>query len=212
MLAWHVPFLGWRRLPAGLSDFEIAHFFTLKPEGVRAVRSRFKSSLRLGAALQLGFLRMCGRPLSAMQRVPRDLLQHLGQQLRIPAPDIATLRAIYRRRRATLFEHQSWAIAHLGMRRFQLADAAELMRPLTDIMRAGVFGDHLHSATRRLLYERQIVIPGTRRVAELAANAVAQVERAAHSIIEREIPAETRSRWEQALSQPVSPKHATLLE
>jgi hypothetical protein len=31
MLAWHVPFLGWRRLPADLSEFEIAHFFTLKP-------------------------------------------------------------------------------------------------------------------------------------------------------------------------------------
>ena len=23
MLAWHVPFLGWRRLPADLSEFEI---------------------------------------------------------------------------------------------------------------------------------------------------------------------------------------------
>jgi hypothetical protein len=63
MLAWHVPFLGWRRLPADLSEFEIAHFFTLKPVDIRTVRSRYKESLRLGAALQLGFLTMCGRPL-----------------------------------------------------------------------------------------------------------------------------------------------------
>jgi hypothetical protein len=108
MLAWHVPFLGWRRLPADLSEFEIAHFFTLKPFDIRAVRSRYKESLRLGAALQLGFLAMCGRPLSALQRVPADLLQHLAHQLNVQAPDIATLRAIYRRRRSTLFEHQAW--------------------------------------------------------------------------------------------------------
>jgi hypothetical protein len=107
MLAWHVPFLGWRRFPADLSEFEIAHFFTLKPIDIRAVRSRYKESLRLGAALQLGFLTMCGRPLRALQRVPTDLLQHLGEQLTVPAPDIATLRAIYRRRRSILFEHQT---------------------------------------------------------------------------------------------------------
>jgi len=86
MLAWHVPFLGWRRLPADLSEFEIAHFFTLKPVDIRAVRSRYKESLRLGAALQLGFLTMCGRPLSALQRMPTTLLQHLGEQLAVLAP------------------------------------------------------------------------------------------------------------------------------
>jgi hypothetical protein len=46
-------------LPADLSEFEIAHFFILKPVDIRAVRSRYKESLRLGAALQLGFLTMC---------------------------------------------------------------------------------------------------------------------------------------------------------
>src|SRR5580658_3909703 len=118
-LAWQVPFLTWRRMPADLSEFEIAHFFTLRPIEIRAVRSRYKESLRLGAALQLGFLKMSGRPLSAPQRVPTDLLQHLGEQLAAPVPDIATLRAIYLRRRSTLFEHQAWAISYLGMRRFQ---------------------------------------------------------------------------------------------
>jgi hypothetical protein len=78
MLAWHVPFLGWRRMPADLSEFEIALLFTLRPIEMRAVRSRYKETLRLGAALQLGFLKMSGRPLSVLQRVPTDLLQHLG--------------------------------------------------------------------------------------------------------------------------------------
>src|ERR1039458_8041108 len=109
MLAWHVPFLGWRRLPADLSEFEIAYFFTLKPADIRAARSRYKESLHLGAALQLGFLTMCGRPLTALQRVPADLLHHLAKQFNVQAPDIATLCAIYRRRRSTLFEHQARA-------------------------------------------------------------------------------------------------------
>ena len=114
MLAWHVSFLGWRRLPADLSKFEIAHFFTLKPVDIRAVHSRYKESLRLGVALQLGFLTMCERPLSALQRVPTTLLPHLGKQLAVPAADIATLRAICRRRRSTSFEHQT-SQGHLHM-------------------------------------------------------------------------------------------------
>jgi Domain of unknown function (DUF4158) len=151
--------LGWRRLQTDLSAFEIAHFFTLKPVDIRAVRSHYKESLRLGAALQVGFLTMCGRPLSALQRVPTALLQHLGEQF---APDIATLRAIYRRR-STLFEHQTRAISYLGMRRFQASDGTMLMGLLTDVVRSGVFGDHLLAATRRILYEHRIIIPMRRR-------------------------------------------------
>jgi Domain of unknown function (DUF4158) len=212
MLAWHVPFLGWRRFPADLSEFEIAHFFTLKPIDIRAVRSRYKESLRLGAALQLGFLTMCGRPLRALQRVPTDLLQHLGEQLTVPAPDIATLRAVYRRRRSTLFEHQTWAISYLGMRRFQASDGETLMGPLTDVVRSGVSGDHLLAATRRILYGHRIVIPGRRRLSELAGNAATAVERDALEVIERDIPAALRAQWSAALSQSINGTHLTLLE
>src|ERR1017187_7424230 len=212
MLAWHVPFLGWRRFPADLSEFEIAHFFTLKPIDIRAVCSRYKESLRLGAALQLGFLTMCGRPRLAFQPVPTDLLQHLGEQLTVPAPDIATLRAIYRRRRSTLFEHQTWAISYLGMRRFQASDGTNLMGLLTDVVRSGVFGDHLLAATRRILYEHRIVIPGRRRLSELAGHAATAVECDALEVIERDIPAAMRAQWSAALSQTISGAHLTLLE
>jgi len=212
MLAWHVPFLGWRRMPAELSEFEIAHFFTLRPIEIRAVRSRYKETLRLGAALQLGFLKMSGRPLSALQRVPTDLLQHLGEQLAVPAPDIATLRAIYLRRRSTLFEHQAWAMSYLGMRRIQAGDAVTLVGPLTDVVRSGVFGDHLLAATRRILYEHHIVIPGDRRLSEMAGDAVAAVERDALAVIEREIPSDRRDEWSKALSQVIAGTSLTLLE
>jgi uncharacterized protein DUF4158 len=88
MLAWHVPYLGWTRLPAEVSEFEITHFFSLRAEERSAVLTRYRDSLRLGAALQIGFLKMCGRPLDAIQRVPADLLQHLGEQLEIATPSV----------------------------------------------------------------------------------------------------------------------------
>src|SRR5271166_3200994 len=94
MLAWHVPYLGWTRLPAEVSEFEITHFFSLRAEERSAVLTRYRDSLRLGAALQIGFLKMCGRPLEAIQRVPAELLKHLGEPLEIAAPTIATLRPI----------------------------------------------------------------------------------------------------------------------
>jgi len=62
MHAWHVPYLGWTRLPADVSEFEIAHYFILRPEERSAVLTRYRDSLRLGAALQIGFLKMCARP------------------------------------------------------------------------------------------------------------------------------------------------------
>jgi len=51
----------------------------MRTADIRLVRSRYKKNLRLGAALQLDFLAMCGRPLNALQRLLVDLLQHLGK-------------------------------------------------------------------------------------------------------------------------------------
>ena len=179
MLAWQVPYLGWRHLPAELSEFEISRFSTFEPEVLRAIRSRYKDTLRLGVALQLGFLSMCGRTLHAFQRAPTQLLKHLGAQMEIPAPDIATLRALralYKKRRATLFEHQVWAIEFLGFVRFKMTDAPKILPSLCDVVQAGIDGDALLASARRLLYEHRFVIPGTRRLGSLVQLAVQSVE------------------------------------
>jgi len=83
---------------------------------------------------------------------------------------------------------------------------------LTDVVRSGVFGDHLLAATRRILYEHRIIIPGRRRLIELAGEAATAVERDALEVIEREIPAATRTQWSAALSQSIRGTHLTLLE
>ena len=203
MLAWHVAYLGWTRLPADVSEFEITHFFSLRPEERSAVLTRYRDSLRLGAALQIGFLRMCGRPLDAVQRVPADLLRYLGEQIDVAAPTIATLRALYLKRRRTRYEHQRWAMDCLGLIRFEPTDTGRLLPSLCDVVRAGVSGDQLLTATRKLLYEHRFVIPGTRRLSKLVQAAVSTVERESLTLIEREIPLMMRNRWLEALFRQV---------
>jgi hypothetical protein len=211
MLAWHVPYLGWTRLPAEVSEFEITHFFSLPAEERSAVLTRYRDSLRLGATLQIGFLKMCGRPLDAIRRVPTDLLKHLGEQLEIAAPTIATLRALYMKRRRTLYEHQRLAMEFLGMIRFEPTDTDKLLPSICDVVRAGVSGDHLLTATRKLLYENRFVIPGTRRLSNLMQAAVSKVERDALSAIERRIPVLIRNQWLDALSRLADPERKTTL-
>ena len=46
MLAWQVPYLGWRHFPAELSEFEISRFFTFEPQVHRAIRSRYETVSR----------------------------------------------------------------------------------------------------------------------------------------------------------------------
>jgi hypothetical protein len=201
MLAWQVPYLGWRHFPAELSEFEISRFFTFEPEVHRAIRSRYKDTLRLGVALQLGFLTMCGRTLHAFQRVPAELLKHLGEQMEIPVPDIATLRALYKNRRATLFEHQAWSIEFLGFLRFEMTDAPKILPAIRDVVKAGVNGDPLLASARRLLHEYRFVIPGTRRLGSLVQLAVQSVEREVLTEIDRKIPRHIRTQWLDATRQ-----------
>jgi hypothetical protein len=50
-----------------------------------------------------------------MQRVPIAVLEFLSPQVGGPSPEIATLRALYVKRRRTLYEHQQFALDTLGM-------------------------------------------------------------------------------------------------
>jgi hypothetical protein len=53
-------YLGWHRFPRELSPFEVRRFFSLSLPDRDVLRRRFRSRARLGAALQLGFVRMTG--------------------------------------------------------------------------------------------------------------------------------------------------------
>lgn len=88
---------GLKRLPRDLTSFEIEAFFNFSAAERRVIEERRGPELKLGLALQIGFLRMSGRLLEAVRIVPPLLWRHLGEQFAVAAPDLASLRAMYRR-------------------------------------------------------------------------------------------------------------------
>ena len=95
----HATFLGRRHLPREVTAFEIEVFFQFSAEGARIIEERRRPELKLGLALQIRFLRMSGRLLDAVRMVPPLLWRHLGARFGVAAPDLASLRAMYRRAR-----------------------------------------------------------------------------------------------------------------
>ena len=72
---------------------------------------------------------MSGRVLDAVRIVPPALWKHLGNQFGEQAPDLASLRAMYRRHR-TLFDHQELACEALGFHPLIEAQRRALVRTL----------------------------------------------------------------------------------
>jgi hypothetical protein len=108
----HQQYLGFERLPGNLEAIEIEHFFTLSSDELEIVTQRRRPLNRLGVALQIGYFRLTGLPMNAVEMIAPEILAHVGRQLEIAPPRLASIRALYRRR--TLFEHQSVAKIVLG--------------------------------------------------------------------------------------------------
>ena len=111
---WEYRYLGEERFPDGLSALEIEHFFTLDEQELVKVRERRSPLNRIALAPQAGFLKMTGNTLNSVERIPADILAHLGRQLDCEPPRIASIRAFYARRRRTLFERHASALRLLG--------------------------------------------------------------------------------------------------
>jgi TnpA family transposase len=140
----------------------------------------------LGVALQIGFLRLTGALLNSVEMIPPPILAHLGTELGIAPPRLASIRALYRRRR-TLFEHQNAAKRVLGLN--NLTEHGE--RALNGFLRREASDkflvDELEQAARVWLGDHQYIQLPKRRLrsaasaarrhldADLLTNAVAAV-------------------------------------
>jgi hypothetical protein len=137
MNRWQRRFLGSTSLSYDLTDFELVPFFALTDHKREAVRGRYKPNHRIAAAIQIGFLKLAGRPIAAFKTVPARVLESVATQLGERAPTIASLRALYKRR-ATGFAHQAWAIDLLGLESFSQQHRAALKAFLdTEVCAAG---------------------------------------------------------------------------
>ena len=169
-------------MPASLTEAEITWFFGLDDRIRPVVEKRRRSLTRLGLILHIGFLRMSGRPLSAAERLPAAVLAFAAAQAGMPAPRIATLRSIYRRR-MTLFEHQRIAAEALGFK--PLVDHPT--RRVTAFLRreatVQINRDALVREARLWLYDHGYVLPGARPLeAMVAAAQVHALEELRHAI------------------------------
>jgi hypothetical protein len=102
-------------LPDNLAEIEIENFFTLSANEFEIVSRRRRALNRLGVALQIGYFRPTGLPMTALEMFPPQILAHVGRQLDIAAPHLVSICTVYRRIR-TLFEHQSAAKTAPGLR------------------------------------------------------------------------------------------------
>ena len=98
MESWREQYLGVDAAPTSLTQAEIAFFFEPTEQTLPFVASRRRPLTRLGLLLHTGFLRLTGGPLEAFERIPPAILEFVADHAGIPAPQIATRRAIYRRR------------------------------------------------------------------------------------------------------------------
>jgi hypothetical protein len=121
----------------------------------------------LAVALQIGKLKMTGRPLDAFDSLPTAVLKHLSLELEIATPELASLRMLYSRHR-TLYDHQTWAIQCLGF--LPLTEHRQRMLGLRMREEAQqTFAIHrLVEFAKRWLYDRRIVLPADRLLRDLA--------------------------------------------
>lgn len=195
---WQASFLGLKRLPRELTDFEIEACFTFTLAERALIEGRRRPELKLGLALQIGFLRMSGRLLDAVRMVPAALWRHLGSQFSIAAPDLASLRAMYRRA-PTLIEHQQLACEALEFHWLSDAQRHALMRALRQELTRTRDRERLLVFARRWLYEHRLIIVHERSLRSMIAGAIRQHEAALakriHAVVERD----RIEQWQKAL-------------
>lgn len=211
MSRWDQRYLGFERFPDALSLHEIERYFTPTSEEITVIHERRSNTNRIGFALQLGFLKMAGRPLNKIEIVPRPVLEHLGVAIGRPAPHIATLRALYRRRR-TLFEHQAAAQQLLG--RVEITDHAQ--RGLTAYLRREAIDLYtlpaLMDQARLWLVARNYLLLREKDIRRLAVMALRHQEHALAGAIQRVADQSLRDTWAPTLLAARADEKESVLE
>ena len=168
MEIWRQQYLGLETVPASLTNAEIDFFFTPSDQAWPIIARRRSPLSRMGLIIHIGFLRMTGRSLSSVDLIPPPVLACAARHAGMPAPQIATLRAIYRRR-PTLFDHQNTAALALGLK--LCGDQA--IRHVTGFLRrqcgSVISRDELVRDARLWLYDHDYMLPGQRPLEKLAA-------------------------------------------
>lgn len=168
---WRTPYLGLREIPPGLDDFELTTFFSYSSSERRVIDARRQQLHRLAVALHIGFVRMSGRPLDIIERIPKRLWAHIGQQVGIAPPEVAALRSFYTTRPQTLYDHQQLACETLGFRKMSEHQRRYVVRWLRETFAGRTETSSLLPDLKRWFYDHRILLIADRELKHLIASA-----------------------------------------
>lgn len=117
--------------------------------------------------MQLGFLRLTGTTLNSIEYVPSAVLRHLGSQFGVPGPDLATLRALYKRK-MTRVAHQSWAIEYGGFRALDAPGEELLISFVRERTHGSIDRPRLEQHARAWLHRNSYLMPPDRWLTDQA--------------------------------------------
>ena len=204
-------YLGWDGFPDALSAVEIEQLFRLERPSLPGCEARQTPLHRLALALHIGFLKMTGRPLNSVEILPEAVLAHLGRQLDETPPRLASIRALYRRRR-TLFDHQEMAAELLGLDRIGTYAERWLIGYLRREAMTVFALDELVARARSWLVDHRYLLPNERQLRRWAVAARRHQDARLTEAIVGAVDADRRASWVARLSAPHAPSGMTVLE
>ena len=200
MQTWHTTYLGLKDIPRELSGFELRAFFTYSRAESAVINARHGTTHKLGLVLHIGFLRLSGRSLQSIRMIPAGLWTHLGRELGVTPPEVASLKAMYGRGR-TLFEHQKLAQDALGFHWMTDHQRRAFVRALrNEVTRLGD-KDRLLAFAQRWLYEHTLLIEHDRALRTQIEAALDLFETETGAAIATTVPLELMGKWRGALAQ-----------
>lgn len=197
---WQYQFIGTTSLPKSIGPIELQAFFTFNDAELAALATRRKDTLKIAAAVQLGFLKMSGSPLSDLKSIPLRLLRHVARQLEVEPVSIATLRSLYERPK-TRYEHQWWAMQVLGFRKPEKSDLAPLPAYLASEARDAPSIDVLMQRTTLWLYQRKFTGLPASDIRAFATEAMALSEQGLYTLIRDALGDKTIQQWTNAITK-----------
>jgi len=200
MQSWHTTYLGLKDLPRELSAFELQTFFTFSRAERAVIDIRRTDTHMLGLALHMGFLRMSGRSLNTLRIVPISIWKHLGQELGVRPPELASLKAMYVRGR-TLFDHQQIAQETLGFHWMTEHQRRAFVRVMRDEVTRLSDKDQLLTFGRRWLYDHKLLIEHDRALRSQIVAALDLLESDTSASIAATVPSDTLDKWRRTLSE-----------
>ncbi|GGI91878.1 hypothetical protein GCM10007973_30140 [Polymorphobacter multimanifer] len=205
MSDWEKRYLGWEHFPVGLDEAEIAVFFALAEADLAAIKVHRLDTNRLAVAIQIGYMRMTGVALNSVEMIPPAVLTYVAGQLDQTPPQLTSIRALYRRRRRTLYDHQEVARSVLGLRVLSEHGRRKLKTHLRKIVPVQVVQRELVREARRWLQHNRCLQLGERTLLDLAREVRRDFETGLRERLSQIIGDVPATRWVDELRAEASP-------